>query len=60
MRMLVYTLLDGYVSSGKLNQTIQRIGSALGVEMLEEDIPSRPTVDRMQLELGVISDMQVI
>ena len=60
MRTLVYSLLNGYTSSGKMKQVISDISQVTGMDVKDEDIPSRRTIERMQLELGVISDLQVI
>ena len=43
-----------------MKEVIQNIALVTGMEICDEDIPSRTTIERMQLELGVISDLQVI
>ena len=59
MRTLIYTLLDGNVSTSKMGKTVKRIGEITGMTLGDKDIPSRTSVERMQIELGVISDVQV-
>ena len=59
MRTLIYTLLDGNVSTSKMGKTVKRIGEITGMTLGDKDIPSHTSVERMQIELGVISDVQV-
>ena len=59
MRMLTYSLLDGNVSTGKMAKTVKRIGGITGMAVGDKDIPSRTSVEQMQVELGVISDITV-
>ena len=59
MRMLVYTLLNGHTSTAKVPPFLRQIGDIYGQQMDLLDIPSRTTVERMQLEVVVISDLQV-
>ena len=59
MRMLIYSLLDGNVSTRKMAKTVKRIGGITGMAVGDKDIPSRTSVERMQVELGVISDITV-
>ena len=59
MCMLVYSLLDGNVSTRKMAKTVKRIGGITGMAVGDKDIPSRTSVERMQVELGVISDITV-
>ena len=60
MRTLIYSLLNGYSSSGRMNKVIQDIAQVTGMSVTVHDISSRSTIERMQLELGVINDIQVI
>ena len=60
MSTLIYSLLYGYTSSGQMNQVIQDIAHVTGMSVTVHDIPSRSTIERMQLELGLIRDIQVI
>ena len=60
MRTLIYSLLNEYTSSSRMKEVIQNIALFTGMEICDEDIPSHTTIERMQLELGVISDLLVI
>ena len=60
MKTLIYSLLNGYTSSGQMNQVIQDIAQVTGMSVTVHDIPSRSTIEWMQLELGGISGIQVI
>ena len=42
-----------------MGKTVKRIGEITGMTLGDKDIPSRTSVERMQIELGVISDVQV-
>ena len=59
MRTLIYTLLDGNVSTSKMGKSVKRIGEITRMTLGDKDIPSRTSVERMQIEVGVISDVQV-
>ena len=59
MRMMIYNLLNGHTSTGKMKEVIKFNAALLGMELKDEDIPSRTTVEHMQLELGIMSDLKV-
>ena len=42
-----------------MKQVILEIAQVTGMDIQEKDIPSRTTIERMQIELGTISDLQV-
>ena len=59
MRMLVCTLLNGHTSTATFPFVLREIGDIYGQQMDPRDIPARTTVERMQIEVVVISDQQV-
>ena len=59
MRMLVYNQLNGHTSSGKMKDVLRVNAQLLGIKLEERDIPTRSSLERMQIELGILSDLQV-
>ena len=58
MRMLIYNQLNGH-TSGKMKDVLRVNAQLLGIQLEEKDIPTRSSVERMQIELGILSDLQV-
>ena len=59
MRMMVYNQLNGHTSTSKMRDVIKFNSQIMGMELKDTDIPSRATIEHMQLELGTLSDLEV-
>ena len=59
LRMAVYGLLNAHVSTTNMKMAIVHTARAFGIDIEDDKLPSRLSVERMQLEIGYISDMQV-
>ena len=59
MKLVVYTLLNSYTLTDKIKEVIETFILLKHMQFNTKEIPSRSTIERMQLELGVISDLQV-
>ena len=58
MRMLVYNQLAGNTSTGKIRNVIIESASLMGIKLDNDEVPLRSSIERMQLEFGIISDLQ--
>ena len=58
MRMLVYNQLNGHTSTEKIRDVILTNSLLLGIDLPPCEVPSRKSSERMQLELGVVSDLK--
>ena len=58
MRMMVYNQLNGHTSTTKMKDVLRCNAQLLGVDITDKQLPSRTTIERMQIELGVISDLR--
>ena len=58
--MLVYNQLHGHTSSRKMKDVIRFNVQLLGIKLVGKDIPTRSSVECMQVELVVFSDLHVV
>ena len=58
MRMMVFNQLNGHTSTTKMKDVLRCNAQLMGMDLNDNQLPSRTTVERMQIELGVISDLR--